>query len=137
MDHGCPARGQKRPHGLQGDEHRTPTREHINSIMKARWHVEVYHRDIKQTCGIENCQSHRNQRNHIFLAVPAWIGQTDAIKTPPPSTNKNGTSPHAIAEYLRQLIEQGFNCHVRNSCFISGGSNETLKNRLHGHSVMS
>jgi len=32
-------------------------------------------RDVKQTCGIERCQSRtgRAQRNHIFMAIMAWF----------------------------------------------------------------
>ncbi|WVX67657.1 IS701 family transposase domain protein [Candidatus Bealeia paramacronuclearis] len=43
--------------------------------MKSRWKIEVYHRELKQTCGLERCQSRtgRAQRNHIFLAISAWI----------------------------------------------------------------
>jgi len=43
--------------------------------MKARWSIEVYHRELKQTCGMERCQarSGRAQRNHIFMAISAWI----------------------------------------------------------------
>jgi hypothetical protein len=46
-------------------------------ITDARWSVEVYHREIKQTCGIERCQSRtgRAQRNHIFMAIAAWFEQ--------------------------------------------------------------
>lgn len=32
-----------------------PTREQIKHTMKARWSIEVYHRELKQTCGIERC----------------------------------------------------------------------------------
>nr|WP_281181168.1 transposase [Candidatus Arsenophonus triatominarum] len=37
-------------------------------MMDARWSVEVYHREVKQNCGIERCQARtsRAQRNHIF-----------------------------------------------------------------------
>lgn len=54
-----------------------PTRLKVKSITKARWAVEVYHREIKQTCGIERCQvrTSRAQRNHIFLAITAWFAQ--------------------------------------------------------------
>ena len=43
--------------------------------MKARWSVEVYHRELKQTGGIERCQARtgRAQRNHIFLAISTWL----------------------------------------------------------------
>lgn len=52
-----------------------PTREQIEKIVKARWSIEVYHRELKQTCGIESCQARtgRAQRNHICLAVLAWL----------------------------------------------------------------
>ncbi|WP_290604688.1 transposase [Arsenophonus sp. ENCA] len=54
-----------------------PTREYVKSIMDARWSVEVYHREVKQNCGIERCQARtsRAQRNHIFLAISAWFEQ--------------------------------------------------------------
>jgi len=43
------------------------TRESIETHVKARWNVEIYHRELKQTCRIERCQarSGRAQRNHI------------------------------------------------------------------------
>ena len=52
-----------------------PTREQVERIVKARWSIEVYHRELKQTCGIERCQARtgRAQRNHICLAVFAWL----------------------------------------------------------------
>jgi hypothetical protein len=55
----------------------SPTSEHIKSITAARWAVELYHREVKQTCGIERCQvrTSRAQRNHIFLAIVAWFEQ--------------------------------------------------------------
>lgn len=52
-----------------------PTRPKIEKIMKERWAVEVYHRELKQTCGIQRCQSRssRSQRNHICLSILAWL----------------------------------------------------------------
>jgi len=52
-----------------------PTRNAVDGIVKARWSIEVYHRELKQTCGIERCQARtgRAQRNHICLAIKAWI----------------------------------------------------------------
>ncbi|MCZ6919226.1 MAG: hypothetical protein O7C60_02155 [Rickettsia endosymbiont of Ixodes persulcatus] len=37
--------------------------------------LSFYHRELKQTCGIERCQARtgRAQRNHICLAVFAWL----------------------------------------------------------------
>ena len=52
-----------------------PTRDQIIKITKARWSIETYHRELKQTCGIERCQTRtgRAQRNHICLAIQAWL----------------------------------------------------------------
>ena len=52
-----------------------PTREKVERLVKIRWSVEVYHRELKQTCGLERCQSRigRSQRNHIGLSVLSWI----------------------------------------------------------------
>lgn len=52
-----------------------PSRDRVEAITKARWKIEVYHRELKQTCGLERCQSRtgRAQRNHIFLAISAWL----------------------------------------------------------------
>lgn len=49
----------------------------VAGIVKARWSVEVYHRELKQTCGIERCQARtgRAQRNHIGLAIATWFKQ--------------------------------------------------------------
>lgn len=40
-----------------------------------RWHIEIFHRAIKQCCGIERCYSvkERSQRNHILCAFLAFI----------------------------------------------------------------
>ena len=53
----------------------SPTREKILSYVKKRWNVEVYHRELKQTCGLERCQARtcRAQRNHILLSILAWM----------------------------------------------------------------
>jgi len=52
-----------------------PAREQVTKIMDARWSIEIYHRELKQTCGIERCQARtgRAQRNHICLAIQAWL----------------------------------------------------------------
>jgi hypothetical protein len=52
-----------------------PTREKVERLVKMRWSIEVYHRELKQTCGLEYCQSRvgRAQRNHIGLSILTWI----------------------------------------------------------------
>jgi hypothetical protein len=56
-----------------------PTKEKIESLVRKRWEIEVFHRELKQTCGLEHCQSRtgRAQRNHIVLSVLSWIKSAD------------------------------------------------------------
>lgn len=57
----------------------SPTREQIKALVRKRWEIEVFHRELKQTCGLEHCQSRtgRAQRNHIVLSVLSWIKAAD------------------------------------------------------------
>ncbi len=50
-------------------------RNDVEKIMKIRWKREIYHRELKQTCGFERRQSRnaRAQRNHIFMSIYAWL----------------------------------------------------------------
>ena len=52
-----------------------PTHEEVKHIIDPRWLIEVYHLEIKKTCGIERCQSRtgRAPRNHIFITITAWF----------------------------------------------------------------
>jgi hypothetical protein len=52
-----------------------PTRKMVEDLVKKRWSIEVYHRELKQTCGLQNCQSRtgRAQRNHIGFSILTWI----------------------------------------------------------------
>jgi hypothetical protein len=52
-----------------------PTREKILGYVKKRWNIEIYHRELKQTCGLERCQARasRAQRNHVLLSILAWM----------------------------------------------------------------
>jgi hypothetical protein len=58
-----------------GTNMENPNREKVESLVKDRWSIEVFHRELKQTCGIERCQSHygRAQRNHIGLSMLSWM----------------------------------------------------------------
>jgi len=40
-----------------------------------RWKIEQFHREVKQTTGLERCQCrlNRSQRNHIAAAMPVWL----------------------------------------------------------------
>lgn len=52
-----------------------PTKKLITSLRQKRWNIEVFHRELKQTCGLECSQarSSRTQRNHIVCSVLAFI----------------------------------------------------------------
>lgn len=56
-----------------------PTKEQVKTLVRKRWEIEVFHRELKQTCGLECCQARtsRSQRNHIVLSVLTWIKQAD------------------------------------------------------------
>ena len=56
-----------------------PTKEEAESLVKQRWEIEVFHRELKQTSGLAHCQARtsRAQRNHIVFSVLSWIKQAD------------------------------------------------------------
>jgi len=58
-----------------GTNIKAPTSQKIINYVKKRWDIEVYHRELKQTCGLERCQARtsRAQRNHILLSIKAWM----------------------------------------------------------------
>jgi Transposase DDE domain len=45
---------------------------------RVKWHIEQYHREVKQVLGIEKCQCRagRAQRNHIACVILAWHNLT-------------------------------------------------------------
>jgi hypothetical protein len=53
------------------------TTNQIKSFLHKRWQIEVFHRELKQTCGLERCQARtsRAQRNHIAFSILSWIKQ--------------------------------------------------------------
>lgn len=58
-----------------GTNMENPTKENVEGLVSRRWNIEVFHRELKQTCGLENCQSRtgRAQRNHIGFSILTWI----------------------------------------------------------------
>ncbi len=48
--------------------------EDVQKVIALRWKIEQFHREIKQTTGIEKCQcrAHRAWRNHITVAMCVW-----------------------------------------------------------------
>lgn len=51
------------------------TADDISQGYAERWKIEEYHRGLKQTTGIEECQARigRIQRNHIFCSILAFL----------------------------------------------------------------
>jgi len=56
-----------------------PSRKEVVSLIRKRWKIEVFHRELKQTCGLECSQARtsRSQRNHIVLSVLSWINKAE------------------------------------------------------------
>lgn len=85
-----------------------PTRDKVEFFMRARWSIEVFHREIKQTCGIERCQSRsgRAQRNHIFMAISSWFQQNKLriLNKLTVYRQKWSIIKSSIQQYIRRLM---------------------------------
>lgn len=86
----------------------TPTQEQVIGFVKRRWAIEVFHRELKQTCGLECCQARtgRAQRNHIGLSILTWINQAKLRKQSTYSFYqlKWNVIKSAISDALRQEL---------------------------------
>lgn len=53
----------------------TLSEDDVRDAYAVRWRVEEYHRGLKQTTGIENCQAQtkRSQRTHIFCSLFTFL----------------------------------------------------------------
>lgn len=51
------------------------TIEEIIKVNKYRWKIEQFHREIKQTTGIQSCQCRKrnSQKNHIMCSLMVWV----------------------------------------------------------------
>lgn len=56
-----------------------PGKKEVVSLIQKRWKIEVFHRELKQTCGLECSQARtsRSQRNHIVLSVLSWMKKAE------------------------------------------------------------
>lgn len=54
----------------------------VQEVCGMRWKIEQFHRELKQTTGIEKnqCRKARNQRNHIACAMLVWLRLTDLAR---------------------------------------------------------
>lgn len=57
------------------DPQRPTTTDAIRHENAVRWHVEQFHREVKQLTGTEKCQCRkaRSQRNHLACCYLAWV----------------------------------------------------------------
>lgn len=64
------------------NNHSQNSTDDIQKETAIRWKIEQFHREAKQTTGIEKCQcrSNRMQRNHICLSIQAWIFLAEKAK---------------------------------------------------------
>lgn len=85
-----------------------PTRKKVESYVDRRWSIETYHRELKQTCGLESCRSRagRAQRNHIVLSVLSWIRMANIRRLKGFSLYKQQWEviKHSIADAIRSEL---------------------------------
>ncbi len=75
-------------------------------ICAIRWKIEQYHREVKQTLGIEKCQcrSARAQRNNIACVILAWNHLTDFVRSTMSNIYKLKKS--MLSAYMQQDLKQ-------------------------------
>jgi len=88
------------------DPQRPTTVEDIREENAFRWHVEQFHREVKQLAGTERCQCRkaRSQRNHLACCYLSWL----AIKV---HASRLGTTLYAAQkriwdDYLKAELRQ-------------------------------
>jgi hypothetical protein len=77
--------------------------QHENAI---RWHVEQFHREVKQLTGTEKCQCRtaRSQRNHLACCYFAWIALSQRAKQL--GTTLYATHRQQWDDYLKSALRQ-------------------------------
>jgi putative transposase len=77
----------------------------VEKVYARRWEVEVFHRGLKQTTGVAQCQARlaRAQRNHIFCALRVFLSlEKQAVRTGYSLyAQKKNVIEEAISLYLR------------------------------------
>jgi hypothetical protein len=73
---------------------------------QVRWKIEQLHRELKQTTGIDKCQSrqHRGQRNHIACCLWVWVSLTRAARATGQTIYRLKES--LFDDYIRREIEK-------------------------------
>lgn len=80
----------------------------IREVTAYRWRIEQFHREVKQTTGIERCQCRkaRIQRNHIACCVLVWIRMKETAK------NLNTTIYQLKAAVIDGAISSAFRSKI-------------------------
>ncbi|MCW5221328.1 transposase [Verminephrobacter aporrectodeae subsp. tuberculatae] len=80
--------------------------DNAKAICGIRWKIEQYHREVKQTLGIEKCQcrSAKAQRNHIGCVILAWNYMSTLAKKL--KTNIYNLKKGMLSAYMRQELAQ-------------------------------
>lgn len=77
-------------------------------VCAVRWKIEQYHREVKQTLGLEKCQcrSERAQRNHIGCVILAWNHLTAHARAL--MTNIYSLKEKMLPNYMKQELVEPF-----------------------------
>lgn len=80
--------------------------DETREICAIRWKIEQYHREVKQTLGIEKCQcrSATAQRNHIACVILAWNHLTEFARAT--MSNIYSIKRGMLSTYMKQELKQ-------------------------------
>ena len=78
--------------------------EDTREVCGIRWKIEQYHREVKQTLGLEKCQcrSATAQRNHIGCVILAWNRMTEIAREL--KSNIYSVKKGMLSAYMRQEL---------------------------------
>jgi hypothetical protein len=85
----------------------------VKTMCAVRWKIEQYHREGKQTLGIEKCQcrSARAQKNHIGCVILVWHCMTRLARKL--KTNIYAMKKQLLSDYMMEELK---NPSIRMSC---------------------
>lgn len=74
-------------------------------MCAVRWKIEQYHREVKQTLGIEKCQCRlaRAQKNHIGCVILAWSPLSDLARKM--KTNIYALKNGLLSDYMKEELK--------------------------------
>ena len=79
----------------------------VQQVCGMRWKIEQFHRELKQTTGIEKnqCRKARIQRNHIACAMLVWLRLTDLARQTRQTVYriKHGLLDNYLCQQLKNL----------------------------------